>query len=67
MDLDELLARSRALVAERPHTRKDLSDRLAERWPDVDAASLAYAFTFLEPLVHVPYRAACGARPGPQR
>jgi len=56
IDLDELRARARALVEERPRTRVELSRALAERFTDRDRASLAYAFTFLEPLVHVPPR-----------
>ena len=56
IDLDELLARARALVEERPRTRVELSRELAERFAHREPASLAYAFAFLEPLVHVPPR-----------
>jgi Winged helix DNA-binding domain len=58
--LDGLRARARALVEERPRTRVELSRELAERFAHRDAASLAYAFTFLEPLVHVPPRGLWG-------
>jgi hypothetical protein len=60
IDLDELRARARALVEERPRTRVELSRELAERFPHREPASLAYAFTFLEPLVHVPPRGLWG-------
>jgi hypothetical protein len=60
IDLDELRARARALVEERPRTRVELSRELAECFAHREPASLAYAFTFLEPLVHVPPRGLWG-------
>jgi hypothetical protein len=60
IDLDELRALARTLVEDRPRTRVELSRALAERFAHRDPASLAYAFTFLEPLVHVPPRGLWG-------
>ena len=60
IDLDELRGRACALVEERPRTRVELSRELAERFTGREPASLAYAFTFLEPLVHVPPRGLWG-------
>lgn len=60
LDLDDVVAAGRDLVEEQPLTFRDLGIRLAERWPDRDAQTLAQVVRARVPLVQLPPRAVWG-------
>ena len=60
VNIDALIAASRALLEERPRTAKELGELLQEQWPERDAAALARAIRHLVPLVQVPPRGLWG-------
>jgi len=66
VDLEPILAYGRSLVEERPRTLAELRTAMAERWPERDAASLAYAIRNLLPTLQVPPRGVWG-EPGVAR
>lgn len=56
IDLEELQAAARALLADAPLTPGELTKRLAARWPGPDAMTLSNAVRARLPLVQVPPR-----------
>jgi len=60
-DRDAVVAAGLDALAERPHTRAELAELLAPRWPEADPPALAHAVTFNAALVQVPPRGLWGA------
>jgi hypothetical protein len=56
LDIEEVLAAGRELLAEKPRTIGELGRLLHARWPDRDATSLGYAIRLIIPLVQIPPR-----------
>jgi hypothetical protein len=62
VDLEALIAEALPLLEATPRTRAQLARALGERRPGADPLSLAYAVTYLLPLVQVPPRGIWGSR-----
>src|SRR5262245_589714 len=60
LDVDTLGAEATELLTERPRTPKEIGALLGERWPERDAAALAYAARNRLALVQVPPRGLWG-------
>jgi len=60
VDLDALAVQAAGLLATRPLTRAQLATELAAAWPAAEPMSLAYAVTYLVPVVQVPPRGIWG-------
>ncbi|WP_248964819.1 DNA glycosylase AlkZ-like family protein [Sphaerisporangium perillae] len=61
LDTDKVVASGRDLLDEQPCTPGELGRLLAQRWPDRNPASLAYAVRNLLPVVQTPLRGVWGA------
>jgi hypothetical protein len=61
VDTAALVEAGRAMLTERPLTRAELGALLAERWPGVDPAAMAYTVSSLVGTVAVPPRGVWGA------
>ncbi|HKH55423.1 MAG TPA: winged helix DNA-binding domain-containing protein [Propionibacteriaceae bacterium] len=66
VNLAAVCREARSLATERPLSRVELGRRLAEHFPGAPEEPLAYAVTYLEPMVQVPPRGVWGKR-GPVR
>jgi hypothetical protein len=53
-ELDEVLEAARLFIDEAPRSFAEISDMLAERWPEVDVGSMRYSVRTHLPLVQVP-------------
>jgi Winged helix DNA-binding domain len=60
VDLDALAVQAAGLLATRPLTRAQLARELAAAWPAAEPMALAYAVTYLVPVVQVPPRGIWG-------
>ena len=60
VDLEPVLALGRALTDERPRSMAELRAAIAERWPDLEAGSLAYAIRNRLPTVQATPRGLWG-------
>jgi Winged helix DNA-binding domain len=47
LNLEELLAAARELLASKPRTKPEISALLAQRWPGYDTNSIGYAVSYL--------------------
>lgn len=60
VDMPAILAAGRTLLEDEPRTQADLREPLGSKWPDHDAAALAYAVRTMLPLIHIPPRGIWG-------
>lgn len=56
LELDTVVAAGRAALAATGLTRSQLGEQLARRWPERDPTSLAYAISYLLPVIQAPPR-----------
>jgi hypothetical protein len=60
LDIDEVVRVGRDAIDAKPRSLRELRAILAERWPDHDVDSLAYAVRYLVPLAQIPPRGLWG-------
>ena len=60
LDLEVVIAAATELLIKEPRTLSELGEEMKKRWPDRDAASLAYVVRYLVPAVQVPPRGLWG-------